>query len=278
MIRNTFSILHGIGERLERRLWKSGILTWEDFISAQDIDFINPCKKTFFDEHLSSALRELENANAGYFATIIRRREHWRLFDVFRGEAACLDIETNGFMPGNGGYVTVVGVYDGFDYRCFTRGENLTTENLKKEFSRYKYLITFFGAGFDVPYLMKAMPDLKFDIPHFDICFSSKKLGFRGGLKKLEVLLGIERDEAVRDFDGYDAIKLWEHAKRGSVEALELLKVYNREDTVNLSTIADIVYEKLCLQTGIREYLQHSAACETQSVETLPERRFHRLN
>jgi uncharacterized protein YprB with RNaseH-like and TPR domain len=277
MIKNTFSILHGIGERLEKRLWKSGILTWEDFVSSSDIDFINPCKKTFFDGHLSSALRELENSNAGYFATVVKRREHWRLFDVFRGEAACLDIETNGLMPGNGGYVTVVGIYDGFDYRCFTRGENLTTENLKQEFSRYKYLITFFGAGFDVPYLMKTIPDLKFDIPHFDICFSSKKLGFRGGLKKLEVLLGIERDETVRDFDGYDAIKLWEHAKRGSTEALQLLKIYNREDTVNLAIIADIIYEKLCIQTGIREYLEHHPGGKKRHAPNLSEE-FHRLN
>jgi hypothetical protein len=40
-----------------------------------------------------------------------------------------------------------------------------------------------------------------------------------------------------------------------SGEALELLKMYNREDTVNLFDIAGIVYERLRAQTGIEEFL-----------------------
>ena len=255
MIKNSFSILNGIGEGLEKKLWRNGILTWADFINASDIDFITSQRKSFFDECLSSALRELDNSNAVYFATTIKRRDHWRLFDTFRDEAAYLDIETNGFMPGSGGYVTLVGIYDGHDYKCFIRNVNLTCENLRNEFSRYKYLITFYGAGFDIPFLMRSMPDLRFDIPHFDICFGSRKIGFKGGLKKLEVDLGIERDEAIRNLDGYDAVKLWEHAQRGNTEAMEILKLYNKADTVNLAKIVDFIYNKLRLQTGIEEYL-----------------------
>jgi uncharacterized protein len=255
MIRNTFSILNGIGERLEKRLWSNGILTWDDFIGSSDISFISPLKKEGFNERLSSSLRALDEADAEYFSGSIRRREHWRLFDIFKNEAAYLDIETNGFMPESGGYATVVGIYDGFNYKCFVKDENLTAENLKKEFSRYKYLITFYGSGFDVPFLMREMPDLKFTVPHFDICFGARKLGFKGGLKKLEVDIGIRRDDAVKDINGYDAIKLWESADRGSRDALELLKLYNREDTVNLHGIAEIVYERLRVQTGIEEFL-----------------------
>ena len=255
MIRNTFSILNGIGERLERRLWRNGILTWDDFIEARDINFISTPKKEGFDLRLSSSLMALDQADAEFFAATVRRREHWRLFDVFKGDAACLDIETNGFMTESGGFATVVGIYDGFDYKCFVKDETLTAENLRREFSRYKYLITFYGTGFDVPFLMRSMPDLKFDIPHFDICFGARKLGFKGGLKKLEVEIGIKRDEAVKDIDGYGAIKLWESARRGSSDALRLLKIYNREDTVNLFVIAGIVYERLRIQTGIEEFL-----------------------
>lgn len=124
-----------------------------------------------------------------------------------------------------------------------------------EEISRYKYLITFYGAGFDIPYLLRSMPDLKFDIPHFDICFGTRRLGFQGGLKRLELELGIARDKTVKDMNGYDAVKLWEYAQRGSSDSLELLKLYNKEDTVNLFTIAEIVYQRLRLQTGIEEYL-----------------------
>lgn len=254
MIRNTFSILPGIGERLERRLWRSGILDWADFLNAGDINFIGSHKKSFYDACLSSAMKELDKSNAWYFAATVRRREHWRLFDIFKGEAACLDIETNGLMPARGGYATMVGIYDGFDYKCFIRNVNLTFDGLNRELSRYKLLITFYGAGFDIPFLMRSMPGLKFDIPHFDICFASKRIGYKGGMKKLETLLGISRDESVKGIDGYDAIKLWENARRGSSEALELLRTYNREDTVNLSRMADLIYHKLRSQTGIEDY------------------------
>jgi len=255
MIRNTFSTLKGIGERLERRLWRSGILTWDDFINNPGLNFIKPDKKSLFDQQLSFSIGELIDGNAAYFASTIIRREQWRLFDIFKESAVCLDIETNGLMPGSGGYVTVVGLYDGYDYKCYVRGINLTQENLKKELSKYKYLITFYGSVFDIPFLKRSLPDLKFDIPHFDICFGSRRIGFKGGLKKLEVSLGIERDEAVRGLDGYDAVRLWEHVKQGSNEALDLLKIYNKEDTVNLFKIADITYQRLRLQTGIEEYL-----------------------
>jgi hypothetical protein len=38
-------------------------------------------------------------------------------------------------------------------------------------------------------------------------------------------------------------------------KAVELLKMYNREDTVNLFDIAEIIYERLRAQTGIEEFL-----------------------
>jgi len=255
MIRNTFSILYGIGEKLERKLWRSGILTWNDFINASDLHFISHHKKKEFDQCLSSALREIESANAVYFAETVKRREHWRLFDTFKGEAICLDIETNGFMPESGGYVTMIGIYDGFDYKCLVRGIDLTPENLKRKLSGYKYLITFYGAAFDIPFIMRSMPGLNFDILHFDLCFGSKRLGFNGGLKKLEMDIGIERHEMVKGMNGYDAVMLWEQAKNGSDEALALLTLYNKEDTVNLYKIADVIYQKLRSQTGIDEYL-----------------------
>ncbi|MDP3049345.1 MAG: ribonuclease H-like domain-containing protein, partial [Thermodesulfovibrionales bacterium] len=119
---------------------------------------------------------------------------------------AFTDLTTNmEFVFVKGGYVTVVGMYDGCDYKCFVRGNGLSPENLNKELSGYKYLITFYGAAFDIPFLFRSMPGLRFDIPHFDICFGSRKLGFQGGLKKLESSMGVERDEAVKGMDGYDA-------------------------------------------------------------------------
>lgn len=260
MIRNTFCILEGIGEKLEKRLWREGILTWGDFTDAEHLLGFSSERKRAFNESLLKHNSELEARNAGYFSKKLKRREHWRLYDSFKKDAVCLDIETNGFQPDSGGYVTVVGLYDGYDYKCLVRGENLTAENIRKELSQYKCLITFYGAAFDIPFLLRSFSGIEFNMPHFDLCFGVKRLGFQGGLKKLEHELCIERDEAVVGLDGYDAVKLWEAARKGSIEALELLIKYNKEDTVNLMQIANILYDRLKQSTGIEEYLSCGVA------------------
>lgn len=255
MIKNTFCSLDGIGEKLEKRLWKEGILTWEDFRDADELLGFSDERKRLFNESLFQDIKELESGNAQYFFGRLKRREHWRIYDFFKENAVCLDIETNGLQPNSGGYVTVVGLYDGYDYKSFVRGENLTAENLNRELERYKCIITFYGAAFDIPFLLRSFKGITFNIPHFDLCFAAKRLKIQGGLKKLETSLGIEREEAVQGLDGYDAVRLWEFAKRGSSESMDILVRYNREDTVNLMQIASILYERLRQSTGIEEFL-----------------------
>ncbi len=257
MIENTFCILHGIGEKSEKRIWNKGVLTWKDFRDANDIPFFSNERKRLYDESLFLFSAELESRNAPFFNSRIKRREHWRLFEIFKDHAVCLDIETNGLQPHNGGYVTVVGLFDGYDYRSLVRGEDLTAENLTKAIAGYKCLITFYGAAFDIPFLLRSFSDVIFDVPHFDLCFAAKQLKIQGGLKRLEQELGIERDESVQGFNGYDAVRLWQMAEQGSSEARELLITYNREDTVNLMTLAAILYKRLRESTGIEQYLQY---------------------
>ena len=59
----------------------------------------------------------------------------------------------------------------------------------------------------------------------------------------------------MQGYNGYDAVKLWDSSRNGNGEALELLKLYNREDTVNLSKIAGTIYRLLRLETGIEKFL-----------------------
>ena len=259
MIENTFTILDGIGQRLERRLWREGVLTWEHFLDTNP-SFIGQERKKSFDETLAFAFTELEEGNAEYFASAVKRYEHWRLYDAFKNDAVCLDIETNGLPPYSGGCVTVVGMYNGEGYKCFVRGENLTADALNEELSKYKYLITFFGSVFDIPFLKSSFRGLRFDIPHFDLCFGARRVGLRGGLKKLEPYFGIQREDEVKDMDGYDAVLLWQEAERGCCRSLDLLMKYNREDTVNLFDIADAIYRRLKTLTGIEEYLVSTVA------------------
>jgi hypothetical protein len=260
VIRNTFTILDGIGQKLERRLWREGVLTWEHFLDSNP-SFISPQRKEVFDETLASAFSELNEGNARYFAAHVKRYEHWRLFNVFKEDAVCLDIETNGLPSNSGGYVTLVGMYNGEGYKCFLRGDNLTADALNEELSKHKYLITFFGSVFDVPFLRSCFRGLRLDIPHFDLCFGARRIGMRGGLKKIEPYFGIQRHDDVKDMDGYDAVLLWQEAEKGSYEALNLLIRYNREDTVNLYCIADTIYGRLKTLTGIEEFLGSTVSC-----------------
>lgn len=255
MIQNSFCILEGVGEKIERRLWKEGVLSWDDFLSAEKLMMFSSERKRLFDESLFLFQQRLKESDSFYFSKKVKRREQWRLFDKFGSDAVCLDIETSGLQPYSGGYVTMVGLYDGFDYKCFVHGKNLTVENLNSELRRYKCLITFYGAAFDIPFLQRTMRGVEFDIPHFDLCFAAKRLNMQGGLKKLEQDFGIVRHESVQGLDGYDAVKLWEHAKLGSSDAMQTLIQYNREDTVNLMTMAPVLYERLKHSTGIEEYL-----------------------
>jgi uncharacterized protein YprB with RNaseH-like and TPR domain len=254
MIKNTFSILHGIGEKLERRLWKNGILSWEDFIGAHTIDFLSSDRKLMYNELLREALQNLTAGHAEYFSNALKHSDQWRLYQAFRETAVALDIETDGNPFNHGGCVTVVGLYDGFDYRALVQGRDLTRNRLEQELTRYDYIITFYGSVFDLPFLRETF-NLTINVPHFALCFSGRKTGLKGGLKKVEETFGIYREASVKGFDGFDAVRLWSEAQNGSDEAMELLVAYNRCDTVNLFSLADIIFERLVAQTGIASFI-----------------------
>lgn len=267
MIKNTFLLLDGIGEKRERRLWREGVLTWEDFFHCKEVLDIDCEKKQAYDEFLYKALEALQKKNCCFFAEKLKKREHWRLFEEFIFDAVCLDIETNGLTPEKGGYVTVVGLYSIKGYQVLIKGENLTEETLQQALDEHKYLITFYGSIFDIPFLKKEFPNLKIEhIPHFDLFFAGKRLGIQGGLKKLETMFLIEREDELKGLNGYDAIKLWKAYLNGSIDSLELLISYNRADTENLFHIGKIFYEMLRTQVGIEEFINNGTYRSNQKV------------
>ncbi len=267
MIRNTFLLLDGIGEKRERRLWKEGVLNWEDFFLCSEILDIYGEKKKVYDEFLYRASEALEAGDFLFFSKNLKKREHWRLFDEFLQHALCLDIETNGFNPEKGGYVTVVGLYSIRGYKALIRGENLSEESLQEALSEYKYLITFYGSIFDIPFLKKEFPTLQIEnLPHFDLFFAGKRLGIQGGLKKLESLFLIERKEEIKGLNGYDAVKFWNSYLKGNSESLELLISYNKADTENLFKLGKIFYEMLRTQAGIEEYLKNGTKRNSHKI------------
>jgi hypothetical protein len=114
--------------------------------------------------------------------------------------------------------------------------------------------VTFNGARFDLPFIRKEYPGFSYENKmHADIMYCLRRIGLCGGLKKIEVDLGISRSEETTGIDGFEAVRLWNRYEKGNEQALDLLLQYNREDIVNLETILEITYEDLKKQAfGLR--------------------------
>jgi hypothetical protein len=155
-----------------------------------------------------------------------------------------LDIETDGLSRDS--LVTVVTVHRKNETFTLTEGIDLDPESLSEALEGSKLLVTFNGSCFDIPVLKNSFPTVDLDIPQFDLRFASRKVGFKGGLKPLEIELGIQREEDIEGVDGAMAVHLWHQWERhGDEDALRILREYNRADTINLEYIAGVIYDKL---------------------------------
>lgn len=244
VIRNTFVMLPSVGAKKERAIWESGIRTWDDFLSADAVPVMRPSAKANGDAVLGQAVELLDEGDCASLADMTPRSEHWRLFGDFRDEAAYLDIETDGLS--RDALVTVVTVHSRRGTVTLTEGIDLSPETLADALDGTKVLVTFNGSCFDVPVLRNSFPEVDLDIPQFDLRFASRKVGYRGGLKPLEIDLGITRADEIDGMDGADAVRLWKMWERhGDRDSLEILTEYNRADTMNLERIADVIYGRL---------------------------------
>lgn len=249
MLTSTFVLLQGIGPATERRLWQDGILQWKTFLAHPSVPGISFTRKCCYNDALETAQRRLQAGRADYFGTCLKSRDHWRLFDTFRCRTLYLDIETTG-MSAREGHVTVVGLFRNGRMSSLVWGENLTEDRLQEELEQTDLLVTFFGTGFDIPFLQAHFPRLNWRKPHFDLCFAARRLGLHGGLKVIEQALCIEREGSVDGLDGWDAVRLWHQWQRGDESALDLLLRYNAADTTNLEPLAETMFEQLAQRYG----------------------------
>ncbi len=244
MITRSFIFLEGIGSETEKSLWEQGIGDWHSFLGQKSVEGISPKRKFHYDSVLRQAKQELYALNSSYFARLLPQAEAWRLYDFFREEAVFLDIETTGMGPEDD--VTVVGLFDGLETKSMVRGINLNYRALQEELSRYKLIVTFNGATFDLPFLQKRYPRLLPQIPHMDLRTLTGRLGYKGGLKGIEKEFGITRRNLVGGMHGGDAMLLWRmYYGSGDDHYLKLLVEYNEEDVVNLKKIADVCTKRM---------------------------------
>ena len=233
--------------RTERRFWRDGLSTWNQFLAAREVRGISAARKALFDSRIAEAHAHLAQDDSRYFAKAMPARHQWRLYEWLRERALYLDIETDSFAR-----ITVVGLYGRGCYTALVQGESLGLIRLREELSRYDLLVTFCGSTFDLPMLRAHFPDLPLKQPHIDLCGVGQQLGYRGGLKAIERMMGIERVTALQGFSGEDAVRQWNRWRHERDEnARQLLLAYNEADCVNLQPLADAFYCRLVQESGI---------------------------
>jgi uncharacterized protein len=237
MLNHTFIHAEGIGATTEKKLWLSGIHTWEDFVASQRANKLPNPKLHRLTPLVEESQTAVQRRDVGFFGKRLKSTEQWRLYSEFSEQAAFVDIETTG-LSSDYDQITVVGLYAGGTFHSFVQGKNL--EQFPGVASKYPLVVTFNGAQFDLPFLRKKFP--QFNPPaHIDLRYPLAKLGHKGGLKLIERKLGIVRPSHLKDVDGFEAVRLWVEHRRGNANALARLIEYCRHDVMNMKPLAERV-------------------------------------
>ncbi|HUI38559.1 MAG TPA: ribonuclease H-like domain-containing protein [Thermoplasmata archaeon] len=238
MLRSTFLHLSGIGPATEAALWRQGLRDWKELASPTG----SGVREATLNRELAASEAALSERRVEWFAQRLPPAESWRLYPEFQPETAFLDIETTSLSPYEG-IVTVVTVHGGGATRTFVADDDL--EELPAYLRRFGVLVTFNGLRFDVPFLRVRFPELRVPPSHIDLRFLLYRVGYSGGLKRIEQTLGLGTRAGVEGIDGLEAVRLWAEHRRGRDGALERLVRYNRADTINLEPLLDFATREL---------------------------------
>jgi uncharacterized protein len=242
VLRSTFLHLPGVGAATEAQLWRAGVRDWAELRQLAELPGVPVDRRAAIDRMLDESEEALRQRNAEWFARRLPFVERWRLFPEFRELTAFLDIETTALTPQEG-IVTVVGVHGGGATRAFIAYDDL--EELPAYLQKFRLIVTFNGALFDLPFLEARFPFIRFPPAHIDLRFLLRRLGITGGLKRIEKELGVGDRAGVEGIAGLDAVRLWEEARRGIPGSLAKLVDYNRADAVNLEPLLDFAVREM---------------------------------
>jgi len=160
---------------------------------------------------------------------------------------AYLDIETTGLSQIYAD-ITVIGIYltDGSYHKFINMfGEEVTRDNLLGALQGVGILYTYNGSRFDLPFINSSLDvDLTKEFKHRDLMLDCWRNNLYGGLKAVEIQLGINRQ--LKGIDGLEAVRLWwRYRNSNDQDALTRLLKYNQEDVVNLKTLKEILDNNL---------------------------------
>lgn len=148
-----------------------------------------------------------------------------------------LDIETTGLSRVYD-YVTLVGCELDGKYYHYKQGDDISL--ITKLFKESYAIVTFNGTLFDIKFLKHHFPELVFPEHHIDLRYLMRRVGYTGGQKRIEVELGLTRQEALKGMTGYEAVVLWHEYRRGSLDAFKKLVEYNHADIQGMKYMLEV--------------------------------------
>jgi uncharacterized protein YprB with RNaseH-like and TPR domain len=118
-------------------------------------------------------------------------------------------------------------------------GSKISAQGVRRLLDGVDEVYTYNGSRFDLPFIRHKLDvDLKKCFVHTDLMYDCWRHNLKGGLKKVEVMLGIRR--RLPEVDGFMAVRLWwDYVNNQNPGALRMLLEYNREDVVNLHTLRE---------------------------------------
>ncbi len=241
MLKRSFIHISGVGAKRELSIWRAGVESWEDFI--QKGKTLLP--RAVYNLGLPMVKRSLEALAApgglDELAGMLPPAEHWRFWPQY-DRVAYLDIETGG-DPAEWGGITMVGIYDGETVQQYVAEDNL--HELDQAMRGCDIVCTFAGSTFDIPVLKSVFGNLYVPPVHIDLRWVLKRVGYSGGLKRIEKTLGIQRPDEVDGLSGLDAVRLWAAYQAGDETALATLKQYNAWDVLSLKPLLELAVNQL---------------------------------
>jgi uncharacterized protein YprB with RNaseH-like and TPR domain len=235
-VTGTFIHLKGIGPGANQKILDAGLQNWQMALEHSELLPLSKAKISSVTDELKRYSDELQNDNWFNLVAALPAKEHWRVLKDNLHRISYFDIETDGKSMYEG-EPTVICCYHRGEMLTYMNGENL--DDFPDILDDIDMLTSFNGASFDVPYVQTYFSIPTFPCPHIDLRWICHHKGLKGGLKAIEVELGMNRDANVHGVDGLEAIALWQKWKwYRSEPALERLIHYCRADVMGLEVLA----------------------------------------
>lgn len=235
MLEGAFLHFKGIGNKKFEYLREMGILEWKHILE----NATSPIHKKFptLLEEVEVYQKAKEDADIQFLVNSFHNRDKWRILYTYFSKASFFDIETDGYNN----RITTIACFHKGEIHQFVKYKNL--DQFLDLLDDVELMVSFNGTSFDVPVLLRNFHITEFPAPHIDLRWIFYHEGFKGGLKKIEQDLGIQRPKDLEGVDGMEAINLWYRWNEWKdKEALEKLVKYCSADVISLFVLSEKLF------------------------------------